>query len=395
MNATNLTAALRGHPLLARVAPHLDGSVAVVGGAVRDALLGRPHLHDLDLVVEGDALPVAARVAHALGVRAVMHGRFGTAALEMPHGEGHVDLITARRERYPAPGALPEVEPGSLADDLARRDFSVNAMAVWVSGPREGVLEDPHGGAADLAAGVIRSLRDDAFPEDPSRVVRAARYAGRLGFALAPATRAAAAREAPRLDWAAFRVAEELRRLLEEPEPAPGVAILRELGAPGLRPGAHEALADLAAALRADGAPEPPVWALRLGAVLDPAALGVVALPGWAAALGRELQAGAALAGRLRDAPAPSAVDALLRDVPPATALGALAAGAAQVEGWWRTARGLELAVDGADLVSAGVAPGPAIGRALAAVRAAVLDGEVDGRDGQLALALRVARDGA
>ncbi|MFN8124754.1 MAG: hypothetical protein U0237_20305 [Thermoleophilia bacterium] len=201
MDRNALTPELRGHPLLARVAPHLDGPVAAVGGAVRDALLGRPHAHDLDLVVQGDALPLAARVARALGVRPVMHDRFGTATLELPHGEGHVDLITARRERYPHPGALPEVEPGSLGDDLARRDFTVNAIALWVSGPRAGVLEDPHGGAADLAAGCIRALRDGAFPEDPSRVVRAARYAGRLGFALEPATRAAAAAEAPRLDW--------------------------------------------------------------------------------------------------------------------------------------------------------------------------------------------------
>lgn len=392
MDRTDLTPELRGHPLLARVAPHLDGPVAAVGGAVRDALMGRPHAHDLDLVVEGDALPLAARVARALGVRAVMHGRFGTATLELPHGEGHVDLITARRERYPAPGALPEVQPGTLADDLARRDFTVNAMALWVSGPRAGVLEDPHGGAADLAAGRIRSLRDGAFPEDPSRVVRAARYAGRLRFALEPVTRAAAAAAAPRLDWGSYRVAEELRRMLGETDPAPALAILADLGAPGLRAATGPALAALDGALAVEGAPDHPPWALRLGAVLAPDALAVVALPGWAVALGRELQAGEALAGRLRDAPSRSAVDGLLRAAPPATALGALAAGAAEVGEWWRTARGLELAVGGADLVSAGIAPGPAIGRALAAVRAAVLDGEVDGRDAQLALALDVAR---
>lgn len=393
-DGTDRTLDLRGHPLLDRVAPHLTGPVAAVGGAVRDALLGRPHAHDLDLVVEGDALALAARVARALGVRAVMHDRFGTATLELPHGEGHVDLITARRERYPSPGALPEVEPGTLEDDLARRDFSVNAMALWVSGPSAGRLEDPHGGAVDLRSGVIRSLRDGAFPEDPSRVVRAARYAGRLGFRLEPATRAAAAAHAPGLDWGAHRVAEELRRLLGEADPAAGLELLRDLGAPGIRPGAAAALTALDRALASGVAPGLPLWPLRLGAVLETDA-GAVAVPGWAAGLARELRAGADLARRITDAGTPSAVDGLLRAAPPATALGALAAGAGAVAEWWHGARSLELGIGGADLVAAGVAPGPAIGRALAAVRAAVLDGDVGGRDAQLALALHVARTSA
>ncbi len=364
----------------------------MVGGVVRDAILGRPHAHDLDLVVEGDALPLAAAVAHALGVRAVMHGRFGTATLQLPHGEGHVDLITARRERYAHPGALPEVEPGTLVDDLRRRDFAVNAMAMWVNGGRSGTFEDPHDGAGDVAARRIRSLRADAFVEDPSRVVRAARYAGRLGFTLDAATRAAAADAAPALDWGSFRVAEELRRLLEEDAPGAAVAILRDLGAPGLRPGATSALAALGCAPPVEDLPVPPLWALRLGLVLDDEALERIAVPGWAAALGRELRAGWALAARLDAATTASAVDELLRGTPVATVLGACASGSAAAVRWSRDARGLELAIGGADLVAAGIAPGPAIGRALAAVRAAVLDHRVDGRDAQLALALDVAR---
>jgi len=393
-DGTDRTLDLRGHPLLDRVAPHLAGPVAAVGGAVRDALLGRPHAHDLDLVVEGDALALAARVARALGVRALMHDRFGTATLELPHGEGHVDLITARRERYAHPGALPEVEPGTLGDDLARRDFSVNAMALWVSGPSSGRLEDPHGGVEDLRAGVIRSLRDGAFPEDPSRVVRAARYAGRLGFRLEPATRAAAAAAAPGLDWGAHRVAEELRRLLGEADPAPALQVLRDLGAPGIRPHPAAALIALDVALAAGVAPGLPLWPLRLGMVLEPHA-GAVAVPGWAAGLAREVRAGADLAARIAVADAPSEVDRLLRAAAPATALGALAAGASAVAQWWHGARSLELRIGGTDLVAAGVAPGPAIGRALAAVRAAVLDGAVDGREAQLELALAVARASA
>jgi tRNA nucleotidyltransferase (CCA-adding enzyme) len=226
-----LAARLAAHPLVAPVVP-LAGEVPVhvVGGMVRDALIGRPHGDDVDLVVEGDAVALARRLARRLGVRVVAHERFGTAVLELPHG-GHVDLITARRERYPRPGALPDVEPGDLADDLARRDFTVNAMALALTGPAAGALLDPWDGARDLARGVIRTLRPGAFHEDPSRVVRAARYAGRLGFALEDRTAREAAASAADLDWAAARVAEELRRLLDEDDPVPAVDVLAGLGA--------------------------------------------------------------------------------------------------------------------------------------------------------------------
>ncbi len=201
---------------MARALPHLTGDVSAVGGVVRDAILGLPPGDELDLVVEGDAVAAAERLGRALGARVVTHGRFGTAAIELPHG-GEIDLVTARTERYRRPGALPEVAPGTLADDLARRDFSINAMAVGLSGGRAGELTDPHGGVADLARGHVRLLRTGAFAEDPSRLVRAARYAARLGFALEAQTAAQARDTAPGLDTRSARVAEELRRLLGEP----------------------------------------------------------------------------------------------------------------------------------------------------------------------------------
>jgi tRNA nucleotidyltransferase (CCA-adding enzyme) len=364
-----------------------------VGGVVRDALLGRDHRRDLDLVVEGDAIAVARRVGRALGVRVTEHGRFGTAVLELPHGEGHVDFITARTERYPRPGALPEVAPGSLADDLARRDFTVNAMALRLCGPSAGELVDPHGGWDDLRAGLVRAMRDDAFVEDPSRVVRAARYAGRLGFALEARSREAAAGVAASLDWGSSRVAEELRRLMEEPAPGAALALLAGLGAPGLREDAVARVAALDAAAADPAAPRLPGWALRLGGTMTPAALAGLHVPGWARALGLEVAAGDALAARLAGAGAPSQVDLLLRGARPATAVAALAGGAEAVRDWWRRGRDAGVAIDGSDLVRAGVSPGPPVGRALAAVRSAVLDGRVGGRDEQLALALAVARE--
>jgi tRNA nucleotidyltransferase (CCA-adding enzyme) len=380
------------HPLVRRVLPALEGEVSAVGGVVRDALLGRAPGEELDLVVEGDAVEAAGRLGRALGARVVTHPRFGTASIELPHG-GRVDLVGARTERYAAPGALPTVEPGTLADDLARRDFTVNAMALRLAGARPGELVDPHGGAADLREGVLRSVRADAFAEDPSRLVRAARYAARLGLALAPETEAEARAVAPALDPGSARVAEELRRVFVE-DGAPGaLALLRRLGVPWIREDARVAIAAIERAAADPRAPHVPAWALRLGAGLDADAVQRAALPGWARAIAAEATAGAETAERLSRAGAPSEIDRLLRGVPPATAVGALASGAEAVAGWWASERAPT--VTGADLVRAGVAPGPAIGRALAEVRAAVLDGRVEGHDAELALALRLARGGS
>ncbi|WP_217912838.1 CCA tRNA nucleotidyltransferase [Miltoncostaea marina] len=372
----------------------LDGEVSAVGGVVRDALLGRPPGDEVDLVVEGDAIALARRVAHDLGAPLTTHGRFGTAVVELPHGAGRVDLVTARRERYAAPGALPEVEPGTLADDLARRDLTVNAMALRLCGARAGELVDPHGGLTDLGAGIVRTLREDAFREDPSRLVRAARYAARLGFVLATGTERAARAAAAGLDPGSSRVADELRRLLEEPSAADGLDLLRDLGVAWVRPGSGPWMARLEAALAHPDAPDVPLWALRLGAGVEAGAFAHAALPGWARAVAAEVLGGAALAERIAAAAAPSQVDRLLRAAPPAAAVAALAHGAEAVGEWWSHGRAREPAVRGADLVRAGVAPGPAIGRALEAVRAAVLDGRVAGYDDQLALALDVARGG-
>jgi tRNA nucleotidyltransferase (CCA-adding enzyme) len=380
-----------------RVAPHLEGEVSVVGGAVRDAMLGRPAGTELDLVVEGDALPLARRLGRELGGRVIAHPRFGTAAIELPHGD-HLDVVTARRERYARPGALPEVAPGTLADDLARRDFTINAMAQRLSGAGAGELVDPHGGAADAEAGIVRALRPDAFEEDPSRLVRAARYAARLGFLLDGETAAAAREAAPALDPAGARVADELTRLAQEPTAPSGLALLGSLGVPWLSGpgggGLRERFTAIDDALARPGAPDLPAWPLRLGEALDPETLARTAIPGWARALGAEGRAGGELAERLQAGIAPSEVDRLLRAAPPATAVGALARGAEAVAGWWAHGRDREPAVRGADLVGAGIPPGPAIGRALAVVRAALLDGRVGGPEEQLALALRVAREG-
>src|SRR4051794_29992153 len=208
--------ALRPHPALDALAG--EPGVYVVGGAVRDALLGRVP-HELDVLVEGDATSVARRVAERLGGVATIHERFGTATVR---AAGHAfDLVSARTERYPRPGALPDVRLGASArEDLERRDFTVNAIAVRVD---DGALVAHERALDDLGARVLRVLHDRSFHDDPTRLLRGARYAGRLGFAIEPETDAlwdAAVRDGALGTVTGSRLGEELRLLAREPQPA-------------------------------------------------------------------------------------------------------------------------------------------------------------------------------
>ena len=204
-------------------------AVYLVGGPVRDWLLGLPA-KDLDFVVEGNAPGLARELASGTGGQAVVHGRFGTATIS--RGPLRVDLATARSETYPEPGALPVVEPSSILDDLARRDFSINAMAVPVVGPDKTLL-DPQGGLEDLARGTIRILHSESFRDDPTRLFRAVRYEQRLGFALNQATesRLRDAVQGGCLDSVSGdRIRHELQKMFEERQPAPALARAIELG---------------------------------------------------------------------------------------------------------------------------------------------------------------------
>ena len=380
-------------PVLSRIVwPDDAPRVCLVGGAVRDALLGVSHGPDIDLVVEGDAIALAAVVGHDLGGAVIGHARFGTARVELAHGR-HLDMVTARRESYAQPGALPDVEPGDLADDLARRDFTVNAIAYVLHGDGEGGIIDPHDGRADIIAERIRTLRAGAFREDPSRVVRAIRYAARLGFRMEEDTEAEARESAPQTSLESSRVADEAARLLAEGSASVALAMADALGAPWPDPDDRrdDRLAALVGALSRPGAPAPSTWALRLGLGVRPEAAAGAAVPAWARALAAEVRAGLSRAPMLQGDAPPSRIDATLRDMPPAAQVGALVGGADVVSRWWADWRDMAPEVTGADLVAAGVPPGPAIGRALRAVRAALLDGHVDGRGEQMALALAEA----
>jgi tRNA nucleotidyltransferase (CCA-adding enzyme) len=218
-------------------------SLHVVGGPVRDDLLGRPtdEIVDLDTVVEGDATRLAAALSLRHGGEVAVHPVFGTATWRPPDSPVTVDLVTARTERYAAPGALPTIEPGTLDDDLRRRDFTVNAMAIRLWPEPAGVRIDPLGGAEDLRAGLLRIHHRDSFVDDPTRLLRLARLAVRFGFALHEATQAALeAAVAPAPDGrtalatvSGDRLFAEWRLLCREPDPSAVLRWMADLGLAG------------------------------------------------------------------------------------------------------------------------------------------------------------------
>jgi tRNA nucleotidyltransferase (CCA-adding enzyme) len=358
---------------------------------VRDLLLRRP-VRDLDLVVEGDGIAFARRLAPRLSSTALReHARFGTATLELPGG-GRLDVATARSETYRLPGALPEVRPGPLGEDLARRDFTVNAMALKVA-PGTPLLIDPYGGRADLARRAIRMLHADSARDDPTRCFRAVRYANRLGFRIEPSTRRwieDRARDGMLGRLSGDRLRREITRILSEPNRAAAVGLLSRLG---LDRAVHEALsasprvrACLTRAERLDRASGDKaswfgyllVWAAGLREAEAAALARGLRLPrAQARALARWPELRKRLQRASGDAPSDLSDDERL-------------AAAACFPRRRSASVSVPLSVRGRDLVAAGIAPGPAIGRALAATRSARHLGRIAAEE-ELAFAVAAA----
>ncbi len=200
----------------------------LVGGSVRDAMLGR-RVVDLDATSEQAASELGPVLASAAGGSVGARSQFGTLKLRT---EGRtIDLATARSERYASPGALPEVSPGDMQADLARRDFSINAMAASLHPERFGLLLDTQVGARDLTAGVVRALHERSFQDDATRMLRAARYSARLGFDIEPATLEWLERDLAYLQTiSGARLRREIERLLAEPEPGRALITAMQLG---------------------------------------------------------------------------------------------------------------------------------------------------------------------
>ena len=209
-------------------ADKLGQRVYLVGGVVRDLLLGYPSF-DLDLVVEGDAVKLAQQIAETSQTKLVAHPRFSTANLS--YGDFTLDMATARGETYAKPGALPTVTPGTLSDDLSRRDFSINAMAISLASDDYGDLFDPHQGKSDLEHHLIRILHPESFRDDATRILRAIRYEQRLGFKLETQTASLLERDIPMLDTiSGDRIRHELELILREKYPEYAFKRLDELG---------------------------------------------------------------------------------------------------------------------------------------------------------------------
>ncbi len=204
----------------------------LVGGPVRDLALGHPSI-DLDITVEGDGIRLAGKFAakHA-GARVTRYAAFKTATVVLSNGRA-VDFATARKETYARPGAFPKVTPSDIRDDLFRRDFTVNAIAIALDPARWGKIVDPFGGVSDLRAKKIRVLHGKSFIDDPTRIVRAARFAGRLRFAVEPKTLKflKAAVNAKALDSIKpQRYGKEFKKIQKEDEPAPAIKHLELWG---------------------------------------------------------------------------------------------------------------------------------------------------------------------
>ncbi len=165
---------------IARLGGECAVPVYVVGGFVRDLLLNIENL-DIDVVVEGDGIGFARKLTTLLNAEAVPHPRFGTAVLTLQAG-GHLDVATARRETYREPGALPDVQPGTIEDDMARRDFSVNSLAIRLTPEGAWTLLNLNEGVRDLDGKRIRILHEKSFLDDPTRIFRAIRFEQRLAF---------------------------------------------------------------------------------------------------------------------------------------------------------------------------------------------------------------------
>jgi len=192
-------------------------SLYLVGGVVRDLLLGQTNL-DLDLVLEGNAIDLARKLAEINRAKITIHPRFGTAKLRW--NKWSIDLATARSETYTRPGALPSVEAGPIDSDLSRRDFTINTMAVYLNPDHYGELIDRHGGRDDLEHKIIRILHEKSFTDDATRIWRGLRYEQRLGFQLESSTLKLLKRDIPMLDTiSGDRIRHELELILNEEYP--------------------------------------------------------------------------------------------------------------------------------------------------------------------------------
>ena len=388
---------------VAALSEHYEG-VYLVGGTVRDILLGEPNF-DVDIAVEGDGIALARALAEALGGRVRPHAKFGTAVV-LYGDDRRVDVVTARTEFYDAPAALPNVEHASIREDLFRRDFTINAMAVSLKGEDFGRLVDPFGGRRDLDARALRVLHNLSFIDDPTRIFRAIRYENRLGFRMDEHT-LRLARGCIEMglvgDLSSARLRDELVALFEEGDLEHSILRLRDLGAAAaIHPqlAADEEAVHLLGRLdrlRAEYAPDVPRW--RLGLAVLARNLRSEEVYEWLTRLRVQRRDSDRIAAAVTIAPKlverlsgndadPAEVVAMADPYAPDAPLVALAlADLEPLAVYFRTWRDVRLDIDGSDLARLGLRESPRVGEILSELRRRKLNGQLDGRDSELAAA--------
>ncbi|MFK7897441.1 MAG: hypothetical protein AB8G23_16500 [Myxococcota bacterium] len=410
---------------VAVAATRLQMPIYLVGGPVRDLLLKRP-LVDVDVMVEGEALALAHAVAELAAegeIRVVPHDRFGTVRLETADAE--IDLARARNERYAHPGALPDTEPGTLDQDMQRRDFGVNALYCRLDADAPGkkvAVLDPLGGLEDLEARRLRILHTRSFHDDPTRAFRAARFAARLGFSLDRRSRAAlrdALRDGAFGSVSGERFRRELQHAFGEAEQGVPVGrVLRLLSdwhvLSALEPGLllpKDRVSPLRRLSKSVTEPEWPapkwrpwlsglaIWLAPLPAALRKRTLERFSIRGEQATrivrFGRD---GERILRALTKARGRGAVDATLGELPEETVQALYALATVPVRRrmlrWALEDRRRRSPVGGGEMKECGL-QGPDVGRALARIRAGFLDGEIANREEALALAEEMGRRAA
>ena len=374
---------------LCHLAAERDESLFVVGGLIRDVLIesdwssARPL--DIDLAIEGPTEHFVPALAEAAREGPVTHERFGTASATLADGT-RIDVAQTRAERYSSPGALPSVRPARIDEDLGRRDFSINALALVLTGERAGMLLDPYGGMDDLERKQIKTLHSGSFRDDPTRLIRAARYAARIGATIERQTARDARRERHHLQsLTAERFGDAWRLLLEEPDPALALSIARRLKILQSR---EPRWTVPPAAIRACRSSE-TFWASVGLLDRDPT------ITGWlprSVGMHRTERLALAAGGSLRqlrkslgNARRPSRVAAQLTAFPDpaleaASRLWSGQSGAA-VSAYLQRRSEVRSPISPADLIELGLQPGPEIGETISELEAMVWDGELDPED--------------
>ena len=363
----------------------------LVGGAVRDLLLGR-STEDLDLVVEGNAETLAAVIAKRMSGDVVARSQFATVKLKV--WGSTLDMSTARNEWYARPGALPQIAHGTMSEDLARRDFSINAMAYPLHLGHGADLLDPHGGLDDLRRGLVRTLHDGSFTDDATRIMRAVRYEQRLGFTLEERTESLLRRDLSMLDTiSGERLRREVQLWMEEERQ---LGILARADSLGVLAAIHPALAGAGVAARetvtgeAGHASDAHVCLalLVLSVSLTDGKTIIDRLrmpPGWATVVRDTVELRERLSGLAEAAISNSR---LYQCLSPYDDAAVQAWSLAASDGRMREAFALYMdslrhvrpSLNGRDLIALGVPQGPAVGAMLARLRSAKLEGAAEGR---------------